>query len=158
MGNPSNKRSFIDENGFYVSTPLGNSMFPFIRGGEDLAVIFPLKEKPKKFDVMLYERQDGEHVLHRIVKTAAEGYLVRGDNCYFEEFVTEEQIIGYLGKLFRNGNTKKDVLESGGYRTAVRLWVLAYPLRRCVHAIWKRMTRRVFSLHRKVKTLWEKRK
>ncbi len=133
MSNFDAKKAFIDKNGFYISTPHGKSMLPFIREEGDTAVIFPLSTVPKKFDVVFYRRADGTYVLHRIVRIKKNGYIIRGDNCYYDEYISKEQVIGIAEKLFRKGNTHRNLFEKSGYRTKVRIWVLIYPLRFSFH-------------------------
>ena len=48
-------------------SPKGVSMLPFIREGKDSVVISPVTEGLKKYDVVLYKRDSGQYVLHRIV-------------------------------------------------------------------------------------------
>lgn len=136
MKNVTDKEAFINENGFYISTPHGSSMWPFIRGGRDTAVFRPVNKKPGRFDAVLYKRKNGEHVLHRIVRKTKNGYFVRGDNCFYTERVDERQLIGLMTNLFRSGNREKDLLSFRSYRVGVRLWVMVYPFRFCVHMVF----------------------
>lgn len=122
------KRMLLSKNGFYLSTPEGNSMLPFVRGRKDSVVILPAREKIRRLDAILYERADGSHVLHRVIARKGVCYIVRGDNCYYKERVMPEQIIGVLAKVYRNGKKEKDV-KAVGYRFAVSLWNIIYPLR-----------------------------
>ena len=59
--------------------PRGTSMMPMIREGFDSVVLSKLPEKPKKYDVILYQRRNGQYVLHRLVKVG-ETYTFIGDN------------------------------------------------------------------------------
>ena len=43
----SEKRRFLEENGFYITTPAGESMLPFIVGGQDLVTVVPLINRPE---------------------------------------------------------------------------------------------------------------
>ena len=133
MSEPSFKASFIKENGFYLSTPQGNSMRPFIRGDKDLVMILPISEAPKKYDVILFCRDSGEHVLHRVIKTGENCCYVRGDNCYYTEVVLPRQWMGRLDKIYRNGKTDRDASKGLSYQIGIRFWVWSYPVRRLVH-------------------------
>ncbi len=128
------KRTFLSKNGFYLSTPEGNSMFPFVKGRKDSVVILPVKKEIRRLDAILYERADGNHVLHRVIGRDGDCYIVRGDNCYYKEFVIPEQIIGVLSKVYRNGKKEKDV-NGRAYRFAVMVWNILYPFRFVGHAV-----------------------
>ena len=60
-------------------SPRGISMLPMLRQGIDSVVLSPLPEKLRKYDLPLYQRDDGHYVLHRIVQTG-ENYTCIGDN------------------------------------------------------------------------------
>lgn len=59
--------------------PRGISMLPMLRQGIDCVILSPLPEKLKKYDLPLYQREDGKYILHRIVKVG-ETYTCIGDN------------------------------------------------------------------------------
>jgi hypothetical protein len=41
---------------------------------------------PKKYDVIFYRRENGQYVLHRIIKIKKDGYVCRGDNQTAKEY------------------------------------------------------------------------
>ena len=101
-------------------SPKGTSMLPMLRQGIDSVVLSPLPEKLKKFDLPLYQRDDGSFVLHRIVKVG-DTYTCIGDN----QFQTEpglryEQMIGVVTAFYRE-KTRWEV-SSNAYRIYCRLW------------------------------------
>lgn len=84
----------------------GDSMLPLLRQGRDVAVITAKtpNERCKLFDVVLYKRDSGQYVLHRIVKVKKNGYVICGDNRYYcEKGITDRHIIGVLGGVVRDG-------------------------------------------------------
>lgn len=84
--------------------PHGISMLPLIRQGKDSVTLKQLKEEPKKLDVIFYRRTDGQFVLHRIVGTDKNGYILCGDNQYIKEYgVQKSQIIGIMTAVLRDG-------------------------------------------------------
>ena len=102
MRNLPEKAEFIKENGLYVNTPKGNSMWPFIRGERDVISVIPVKEPLKKYQVILYEIPGRGHILHRILAVREHGYVVRGDNCFYKEYVSKDR--SYLpGREFPKG-------------------------------------------------------
>lgn len=128
----SEKERFLAENGYYVTSPAGDSMRPFIIGGRDVVVVIPLDLPPKKYDAVFYRRENGEHVIHRMVGKRGELYLLRGDNCYYTEAVPQDALIGLARRVMREGR-EISLNSHRGYRTAVFLWCGIYPLRLALH-------------------------
>ena len=134
------KLSIIRQKGFYLCTPSGTSMLPMLAGGVDQAVIVALPGKAKKGDVLLYEDKDGQNVLHRIIKVKPDGYLLRGDNRYYTEFVPFDRIIGILSSYFK-GEKQIDCKKSLRYRLYTQRRMLFYPVRRAWHGVLRRILR-----------------
>ena len=83
--------------------PGGNSMLPMLHPGKDIVVLSPLPEKLRKYDLPLYQRKDGQYVLHRVVR-AGETYTCVGDNQFaLEENLSHSQMIGLVTEFVRNG-------------------------------------------------------
>ena len=61
-------KDFISKEKQVAITVTGNSMSPFLKDKRDKAVLSPITKKPKKDDVVLYLRDNGTYVLHRIFK------------------------------------------------------------------------------------------
>lgn len=141
------KAEFIEKNGFYLSTPAGSSMWPFIKGGQDQVEVRAVTGKLRKYDAILYKRPSGEHVLHRIVGKRKGVYRVRGDNCYYTENVEPSLILGRLVRIYQNGTGQKDV-NLPGYRMKIRLWSYIYPLRFLCHC-FDRGVKRLTGMMRK---------
>ena len=115
----------IEKEGYYISTSVGNSMLPFLRDWKDTIVI-QKREQYKKFDVVLYKRK-GNYVLHRIIKVLPETFHIRGDNCYYDEYVKHNEIIGVMVECYRG--EKKVNLNSIFYKLYVCIRVYSYPIR-----------------------------
>jgi len=121
----------LSENGFYVSTTVGVSMWPMLRNRRDRVIIQPIgKERLSRFDLPLYKRHDGKYVLHRIIGVEDGYYVIRGDNTYVKEKVPDEWILGVMTEFYRGD--KHIVADSKKYRAYVRFWNLIYPLRHAV--------------------------
>lgn len=117
----------IKENGVYVSTTVGVSMYPMLRNRRDTIMIKPVAGRLKRYDVPLYRRGD-DYVLHRIVAVKPEGYVICGDNCMKREYnITDQQIIGVLDGFYRDG--KEVDMNGWKYRLYSRVWVALYPVR-----------------------------
>ncbi len=95
----------IAERGELIYTNVGDSMYPLIKP-RDLLVIKKPELPLKRLDIPLYKRDNGQYVLHRIIKVRKEDYLICGDNrVYAESGITDKHIIGVLTDIIRNEKT-----------------------------------------------------
>ena len=109
----------LAEQGYYVSTTVGWSMWPMLRNRRDRVIVLPVgKERLKKYDLPLYRRPDGKYVLHRIIGVRDGEYIIRGDNTYIKEHVPDEWVIGYVSEFYRANR-----------RLYARLWRWIFPVR-----------------------------
>lgn len=107
--------------------PRGISMLPMLRQGVDSVVLSPLPDKLRKYDIPLYQRDDGNFVLHRIVKTG-KTYTCIGDNQFeLEHGVRYDQMIAVVSAFYR-GEEYHSVTERK-YRRYVRIRHFSRPLR-----------------------------
>lgn len=90
----------LAEQGIYVGPTVGVSMLPMLKNRRDTIVVKPKTERLKRLDVALYKRGN-DYVLHRVLSPIEGGYLIRGDNCYADENVPEENVFGVLVEFFR---------------------------------------------------------
>ena len=90
----------LKEKGVYIGPTVGVSMLPMLKNRRDTIVVKPKTERLKRLDVALYKR-DEAYVLHRVLRTVDGGYIIRGDNCYVDESVPEDAVIGVLTEFFR---------------------------------------------------------
>ena len=121
----------IEKEGYYISTSVGNSMLPFLSDRKDTIVI-QKRSQYKKFDVVLYKR-NGNYVLHRIIKVLPETFHIRGDNCYYDEYIKHNEIIGVMVECYRG--EKKVKIDAIAYKIYVYLRVYLYPIRRIFNKI-----------------------
>ncbi len=96
----SNIEKILSDDGVYVSTTSGVSMYPLLRDRRDTITVTPCAERLKKYDVALYRRGD-RYVLHRVIKVLPDSYIIRGDNCILLEHVRDEEILGKLTGIYR---------------------------------------------------------
>ncbi len=90
----------LAEKGVYVGPTVGVSMLPMLKSRRDTIVVKPKTERLKRLDVALYKRGDA-YVLHRVLAPIEGGYIIRGDNCYSDENIPEEDVFGVLTEFFR---------------------------------------------------------
>ena len=88
--------------GKYVGPTVGVSMLPMLKNRRDTIVVLAKTERLKRLDVALYRRGE-DYVLHRVLQPIEGGYIIRGDNCYSDEKVPENAVIGVLSEFFRKG-------------------------------------------------------
>ncbi len=120
-----NIESILKENGIFVSTTSGASMYPMLRDRRDTIVVAPISKRLKKYDVALYRRGD-RYVLHRVIKVLPDSYVIRGDNCAQKEHIPDSDLLGCLVKFYRGDKEKS--LDGTGYKLYSRLVVLLHPL------------------------------
>ncbi len=107
----------------------GTSMYPMLKSGKDRVVVAPVDSTLKKNDVPLYKGSNGKLVLHRIIKVKSDGYVIRGDNLYHNEYdVTDEKIVGIL-KGFYKGDKLYNCDTDFKYKLYVYFIRATYPLR-----------------------------
>ena len=132
--NEMNFETVIKTRGQLVYTNVGDSMYPLIQP-RDLLVIKALEEPLKQYDIPLYKRDNGQYVLHRIMRIKNGEYIMCGDNrCCPELGITDRHIIGVLTDIIRDGKTIP--VEPPNHS----LWFKSMMYRRIVFKIkkWKR--------------------
>lgn len=93
---------------FYLKVT-GTSMTPTLYSDRDLVMLVSPKLKiPKRFDIVLFQRTNGQVVLHRIIKINIDGTIViNGDSQDWTEIIDKNQIISVVSKYVCNGKTVK---------------------------------------------------
>ncbi len=128
------------ENGAAPLRVTGSSMHPVLRDRRDTVYLQAPHRPLKKGDVILYCRDNGAYVLHRIIRLMGEGeYLCSGDNQYISERVEGRQVLAVAESFCRGGKT----FTPGhlGYRVIVWAWVGLFPVRRPLLAVRRRLGR-----------------
>lgn len=147
MNNHSDYRSIIKEKGFLVSTIVGISMYPLLRQRKDSVHIVKIDSPLKKNDVILYQRDSGQYVLHRIIKIKNSNYIICGDNQWKKEYgITDDHIIGIMIGYYRK--EKYHSVNSFGFKVYTLIVRLTRPLRRLRDFI-KMVLRKFFKKRRK---------
>ena len=119
-------------------SPRGTSMLPMLRQG-DSVVLSPCPERLKKYDLPLYRRDNGEYVLHRVIKVG-KSYTCIGDNQFeYEHGIEHRQMIGVV-TAFVNGKKERSV-DEWKYRVYCRARHFSRPARRLYRALKSRIYR-----------------
>jgi len=104
MSNISSFEEQLALHGRIIYTNVGDSMMPLIKEGRDVMIIERPTGRLGKGDVPLYIRDNGQYVLHRVLKVLPDGYIICGDNrASLERDITDRHIIGVLTGLIRDG-------------------------------------------------------
>ena len=134
-------REVLAKGGEFELHPHGSSMLPTIREGRDTVMLTAITAPPKRGDLLLYRRDSGTLVLHRVVRVETDATLtMRGDNQYFtERGIREDQLIATVKRYFRDGKEiRTDSRRSHFYRARR---AFTFPFRRVAHALFGRIKR-----------------
>lgn len=129
----------------FVIAPQGSSMFPFIIAGRDKIQITPTAScgLPRRGDIVLYRRDDGLLVLHRMHRKKSDGYYFIGDNqTEIEGPLAEEQLLGIATRIIRHNKSFSP--SQPLFWIAGRLWLCVRPFR---HVISPRAKKLLIFLH-----------
>lgn len=120
--------------------PQGYSMYPVLVPGRDEAIVAPVREegsgerdfthvsKLKRGDVVLYRRDQGILVLHRIWKRQGDRFYLVGDNQKeIEGPLRPDQIKGIMVGMVRK--SKKISVKNPIYRVLTGIWLWMRPVR-----------------------------
>ncbi len=109
-------------------TVTGNSMFPLFSHLRDSVTVKKFNEY-KKYDIILYIRNNGDLVLHRIVKVKNNEFYLCGDNQTLIEYpIYPNQVIGKVVSFTRKGK----VYDFNSFLSMfyARFWVLSLKIRK----------------------------
>lgn len=119
----------------------GNSMSPFLIHGRDTVYLSRLTRPIRRGDMLLYQRENGGYVLHRVYKAAPEGLTMIGDaQTVLEPGIRQEQVIAIVTRVERKGK----LLGPGSFWWAFfeKIWIRIIPLRRTVEHLYSWTKRR----------------
>ena len=123
--------SLIERDGVFAQLTKGISMMPLIRQNRDTIIVKKIENAPKENDVLLYKKNSGKYVLHRVIKGLENGYVIRGDNNFFNEYdIKDEDIIGILEGFYRD-DKYIDCNKNKLYKLYIQLNRRTYYLRKC---------------------------
>ena len=93
----------VSSGGIFTFIPNGTSMLPLLRPGID-SVELSAADDARIGDIVLYQRENGVYVLHRIVSEKDGAFVMCGDNQYKLEYgIKREQIVALVSAINRDG-------------------------------------------------------
>lgn len=110
---------------------VGNSMAPFLCDNRDYVYFGPLTSVPKVGDIALFQRTNGEYILHRICKRKNQEYYFIGDNqnsVDIEGPISLSQIRAIIEKAHRKGIIIDK--KNKWWFFFQHIWIRIIPLRR----------------------------
>ncbi len=126
--------NFFSEDDEIKGRTVGNSMFPLFRDNKDVAIV-KRATNIKVNDVLLYKKVNTQAlILHRVLKISEDGFITRGDNCYYSEKVSSDAVVGVMVAFERNGRYYNCEI-SKLYRLYIIYVRFSYPIRRLIHKI-----------------------
>lgn len=100
-------REELASGGSAVINIRGQSMLPLMKEGVCNVRIVPAVFPLKRYEIPLYKRENGQFVLHRVIRVKKDSYVCRGDHQIQKEFpVTEDMIIGVADARIAKGKEK----------------------------------------------------
>jgi len=121
-------RELVEQGQEVSMTVAGGSMTPFLGDKRD-TICFKKPDRPLKTgDMVFYQRQTGQYVMHRICKVKPEGYYIVGDaQTEIEGPVAENRIFALITRVRRKGKW----IEPGDFWWDFfeKVWIRMIPLR-----------------------------
>ncbi len=123
-------------------------MLPLIVEGRDSVELKSYDREPLKNDIAFYKRDNGQFVLHRIVRTGNDGiYTMCGDNqTSLEKGIRREQIIAFAETVYRKNRVLNG--KNFGYRVYLFFWRFM-PLRHIVF-FWRHCIGKLVRIFKKM--------
>lgn len=116
----------------------GSSMIPFLAHGRDTVYLSKVRKPLRRGDIVLYRRDSGSYILHRIYRVEGDTYTMVGDaQTWLEPDIRPDQILALVtavrrkGKLLQKGSFWWDFFE--------KVWIRMVPLRPAVLAGYARI-------------------
>lgn len=132
----------LAEKGRAIIRTVGVSMEPMLHANRSTVALVRPERALRKNDVVLF-RRGGEYVLHRIIRLMPDGrYVIKGDNCYGQDIVKSEAVIGLMEGYFPDESDTYIPCGCDTYRRYVRMVPLRHKkiqIEAIIYKIFKKM-------------------
>ena len=126
----------LAEEGRVVSMLIaGSSMSPFLCHNRDYIYFTKPDRELRRGDMVFYQRDTGQYVMHRIYKRKKEGYYMVGDaQTQIEGPLRGDQIFARIIKVKRKGR----IIEPGNFwwEFFEHVWIRIIPLRKVIEKLY----------------------
>ena len=120
--------ALMEETGTVPLVISGYSMTPFLVHGRDTVYLSKVDRPLKKGDMILYRRDSGAYILHRILKAENGSYTLVGDaQTWLEPRIREDQVLALVTAVRRKGKLLKP--GSFWWNFFEKIWLRMIPLR-----------------------------
>lgn len=120
----------------------GNSMSPFLVHGRDTVYLSKITQPPKRGDMILYRRDSGAYILHRVYRVSDTYTMVGDAQTQLEPGIRLDQMLAIVtavrrkGKLLKKGSFWWDFFE--------KRWIRMVALRSVIRVGYSR-TKKTFE-------------
>lgn len=135
-------RRILAEEPNVMALPLivtGGSMTPFLIPGRDTVYLSRLQRPARRGDILLYLRDNGEYILHRVWKVERNGtYTIIGDSqMALERGVRHDQVIAVVTAVVRKGQR----MAPGDFwwEFFEKVWIRMVPFRGLLRRLYDRI-------------------
>ena len=131
-------RELVEEGKEVSMLIAGSSMAPFLVHRRDYIYFKKPERNLRKGDMVFFERDSGQYVMHRIWKVKPDGYYIVGDaQNEIEGPVREEQIFAIITKVRR----KNQWIAPGDFwwEFFEHIWIRMVPVRRIVMKLYAKI-------------------
>ena len=113
----------------------GSSMTPFLVHGRDTVYLSKVTVPLKRGDMILYRRDSGAYILHRIFRAEGDTYTLVGDaQTMLEPGIRADQVLAVVTAVRRKGKLLKK--DSFWWDFFEKVWIRMVPLRPAARAVY----------------------
>ena len=115
----------------------GNSMSPFLVHGRDTVYLSKLTQPPRRGDMILYRRDNGAYVLHRVYEAGSTYTMVGDAQTLLERGIRPDQLLARVSAVCRKGK----MLEKGSFWWDFfeKIWIRGLSVRPVAVALYGRI-------------------
>lgn len=129
--------------------PQGGSMLPLLDGKKDEVILGKVEKILIPGDVVLYRRETGRYVLHRIHHIKEDGFYMIGDSqTWIEGPIEKNQIIAVAEEFVRKGKIIK--CTDFSYRVWKKVWLKLRKSR----PVWIHIWWRIHKIRKRMCVCW----
>ena len=113
----------------------GNSMSPFLIHGRDTVYLSQIKAPVKRGQMVLYRRDNGQYVLHRVYRAHNGSFTMLGDAQTVQEpGIRPEQVMATVTSVVRKG--KRQTPGCFWWEFFEKVWIRMVPLRPMIRSVY----------------------